>query len=117
MLLNHPWFIWEELIKGRGSIITIGSNDSLPICEMNISDRDEAREHAKVIAASVTGLRVAEATYLALLSIPQDSMWRIKNQSIYIALRDYISEATGKTSEEVQNSFEHLASEERRSSE
>ena len=70
---------------------------------------EEAQANARAMASSVIGLSVAESTYLALLSIPQDSMWRIKSQSVYIALRDYISEATGETPEEVQNSFELLA--------
>jgi len=70
---------------------------------------EEAQANARVMASSVIGLSIAESTYLALLSIPHGSMWRIKNQSVYIALRDYISEATGETSEEVQNSFELLA--------
>lgn len=72
------------------------------LTESKASDDD-----AKLIAAAPDGLSAAELTYMALLAI--DGAWRVKNQHVYCALRDYIAAASGRDVEEVQNDFEARA--------
>lgn len=72
--------------------------------EMNLAN-------ARLIAAAPTGLAVAESTYLALLKMSHDSLWRTFNQKVYCDLRDFIADATGRDGEEVQNEFEQRAME------
>lgn len=72
------------------------------------TSRLTAESNALLIAAAPIGLAAAEEAYAAILQIPMNH-WRISNQSTYCALRDFIAEATGRTSEDVQNEYEAAA--------
>ncbi len=48
-------------------------------------------------------------TYSLLLTISPDHDFRILNQPLYAALRDYISERSGSGVESTQNLFEYMA--------
>lgn len=70
----------------------------------------EAEANAHLIAAAPTGFAAAEAAYIALLQVP-DSIcsFRVKNQSVLAALRDYIALATNQDAQAVQEHYEDLA--------
>ncbi len=57
----------------------------------------------------LTGLKVAQRAYHALLTIPPDAAWRVYNQRVYCMLRDFIARETNTSSEEVQTGYETLA--------
>lgn len=69
---------------------------------------DERVANARLIAAAPDGLNAAQFAYLALLKHDHDA-WRVKNQGVYCALRDFIAKATGQTSEAVQDAYELAA--------
>jgi hypothetical protein len=58
--------------------------------------------------AAPIGLQVAINTYISILQTPPET-FRIKNQQIYIELREFISKATGYKSQYVQEFYEHVA--------
>lgn len=102
---------WE--IDGN-SIFPTGKSYSIAIAS-NISPVDskhkpnvERDANLKLIASAPLGLQVAIKTYVALLQTPSE-LWRIRNQEIYCELRDFISQATGYTSREVQEFYEEVA--------
>lgn len=64
--------------------------------------------NAMLIAASPKLLEVTILSYVSILQTT-DEKWRIKNQTLYCQLRDYISLATNNSSELVQLFYEHVA--------
>lgn len=70
----------------------------------------ETDANAKLIAAAPLGLMTAIKAYVAILQTPANNeAWRIQNQDLYCSLRDYISEATGYSSKQVQEFYEQVA--------
>ena len=52
---------------------------------------------------------LVEDCYLALLRIPHSSPQRVRNDPLMARCRDYLAMRRGRTPEEVQNEFEHIA--------
>lgn len=100
-------------IAPRGTLPTLasverprGSNETLNVTAFNFPGSTEA--NARLIAAAPDGFDAAELTYIALLRQPHDA-WRIENQNLLCALRDYIAKATGQDSQTVQEHYEAIA--------
>lgn len=62
----------------------------------------------RLIAAAPQMREALELAYVAMLATAQ-SVWRIKNQNTFCAVRDAICAATGREAEDVQTQFETVA--------
>lgn len=86
------------------------SGDFGRIFSIEIYKTEKAEEIANIVAAAQDGLEVAKNAYLALLKMAPDNPFRIVNQPLYAAMRDYIAAATDRTPEQIQKEYERIAS-------
>jgi hypothetical protein len=89
----------------------IFSENGDTICKMLRDDNENSETelaNAQLITAAPIGLQVAINTYISILQTPSE-IWRIKNQLIYIELREFISKATGYKSQYIQEFYEQVA--------
>jgi hypothetical protein len=100
----------KKHLDGNGLSITNDRGVLIAKVSHDLTDKDiyEYQANALLINAAPIGLQVAINTYISILQTPSE-IWRIKNQQIYIELREFISKATGYNSQYVQEFYEQVA--------
>lgn len=109
---NEPLPFWRNRVTVMATSVGVGPGRGRFVALLGDADDEKEREaneaDARLIAAAPTGLAAAERVYLALLRLPLDTWW-LRLQRELCALRDFIAEATGRSPQDVQESFERLA--------
>lgn len=98
---------WHVLVDKDGTI-RVGPSHNCTVATVYFPPVGDREASARLIAAAPLGFEAAHIAYLSLLTVTS-VVWRLRNMQAYCYLRDFIAEATGRTSQEVQEEYEARA--------